>query len=277
MRSKGREPRRTIMTTMSTQPDRTRWNVDIARQLQASHRLALRYGLQPADADDVCQDLAHVLLTGTALPSTIRSPGGWLYRTAVNLIIDRRRRAKTARQRTLPLAPDLRDDGDDLSPDVNAARRDEYRKLMQALRSLRRDERLILQQRYFDDMSPPAIATSLGLPLRTVERRLAQAKTALKRSLKERLVGPNDDPPHARNLRSSLRTSTRVLRPHPYFPARPSLETNLPLDGLTRSLPSSTFVRRSTGPSARTEPSVSNTTSPRATSLPSGSRSSWVG
>lgn len=156
------------------------WGHILEGHLAAICKVALRHGLQPADAEDACQTAACKALE--AGPSTIRNLPGWLYRVAVNAVLDQSRRNNRLRDRFVPLQPQILVPSRDALPHLSIVDKDDRRQLQQCLSRLRPEERAILKLRYFRELSLRQVALRLQTPLRTVERRLAQARSHLKKS-----------------------------------------------------------------------------------------------
>src|ERR1700689_3869781 len=62
----------------------------------------------PAEAEDILQDVFYEFVEAYRLPEPIEQAGAWLYRVARNRIIDRFRKK---REVTLPEVPDDTDEG----------------------------------------------------------------------------------------------------------------------------------------------------------------------
>jgi len=104
----------------------------------------------------------------------MRSPAGWTFTVARNLL--RRAARRAARERSL--APPPASVVPDTDPD-----------LWEAVRGLPRRERELVALRYVGGLSEPEIAATLGLAAGTVARGLHDARARLHRTL-----APEEDP-----------------------------------------------------------------------------------
>ena len=139
---------------------------------------------KPAEADlqDVLQDVAAALVCHiheVRDPNTFR---GWLRILARNTAVSTGRRATLQRRTFEPLAPDTPQRPDphaDRVPERLDARRKTERTLA-AMSQLTPDERECLLLRAMQGLSQAAIAQKLGVPITTVESRLARARRRLR-------------------------------------------------------------------------------------------------
>jgi RNA polymerase sigma-70 factor (ECF subfamily) len=103
----------------------------------------------------------------------MRSPTGWTFAVARNLV--RRSRRRAARERLAAPAPEL------VAPEIDFA-------IWDAVRSLPKRERELVALRYVAGLTEPEIGSALGLAVGTVSRGLHDARTRL-----ERLLTPEKD------------------------------------------------------------------------------------
>src|SRR5262252_10729139 len=129
------------------------------------------------DADDLVQDVAvQALQRSPARGGDLR---GWLVRIAQRLA-GRRRRAKMRRERhESRLAAPEPAPGSDRLPE----HRDSVRALTDALLALPAPYQRVLLLRYFEDLTPTAIAQRTAEPLATVKSRLQRGLTLLRERL----------------------------------------------------------------------------------------------
>lgn len=151
------------------------------------YRLLLRMLRNPAEAEDVAQD---VFVSAFKALDSFRGDSAlstWLYRIAQNHGKNRikylaRRTRDTAR------APIPRDEGtpgnsahgpEDAQPDSTALAHEAERHIDQALRMLDEEQRELLALRDVEHLSYDEIVQLTGLPLGTVKSRLHRARLAL--------------------------------------------------------------------------------------------------
>jgi RNA polymerase sigma-70 factor (ECF subfamily) len=146
----------------------------------------------PLDAEDVVQETflrAWRGLAGFRAESSLKT---WLYAIALNRI--RARRGALARFRTVfggadsrgadadfSLVDGLADTG--LSPEENAARAEERRRLRKAILVLPEEFRLAVVLRDLEGLSYEEVAAVLSIPVGTVRSRLARGRALLVESL----------------------------------------------------------------------------------------------
>jgi RNA polymerase sigma-70 factor (ECF subfamily) len=116
----------------------------------------------------------------------------WIYRIVINQARNRqrwwRRRHKSEQvslDQHVLLHGDLRQPGDDSSPDRAFARKQLAERLWAALDRLPFDQRTVIVLREVDGLSYDDIAFSLGVAVGTVKSRLTRARQTLRRQLQE--------------------------------------------------------------------------------------------
>jgi RNA polymerase sigma-70 factor (ECF subfamily) len=147
------------------------------RQLLRLHqdrvfRIALRFTGDPAEAEELAQDV-FVKLHG-ALPQ-IQTPAHlvhWLLRTVSHRCIDRQRHARR-RPRLIPIDA-LPDAGNAPAPDPGGDPLANAR-LHRLLHDLAPDARAVVLLRYQEDQDPTEIATALGMSVNTVKSHLRRS------------------------------------------------------------------------------------------------------
>ena len=151
------------------------------------YRLLLRMLRNPAEAEDVAQD---VFVSAFKALDTFRGDSAlstWLYRIAQN---QARNRIKYLARRTRDTGrtPIGRDEGtpgnsaqgpEDAHPDTSALAHEAERHLEQALAQLDDDQRELIELRDAEHLSYEEIVQLTGLPLGTVKSRLHRARLAL--------------------------------------------------------------------------------------------------
>ncbi len=144
----------------------------------------------PADADDVVQDVLAELVEAWRLPEPIDQVGAWLLRVARNRIIDRFRKKK---ELPLPVATADNDDNwlQDLLPDPSASPEAAYARnvllaeLEAALDELPAEQRAVFVAHELDGRTFAELAQETGTNLNTL---LARKRYAVAH-LRERLLG----------------------------------------------------------------------------------------
>lgn len=139
----------------------------------------------PEDALDVAQEAflsAWQALDGFKGGSRFYT---WLYRIAMNLAIDLRRRHKPTG--SLDLADDDAtqppDPAEDADPHVALERDEEVRRVRQALLAVSEEHRMVLILKDFEGMKYEEIAEVLSVPIGTVRSRLHRARLDLRHVL----------------------------------------------------------------------------------------------
>ena len=172
-------------------PDVERLLVSFAPRV---YGLLVRMVGRPDVAEDLMQE---TLLRAFRSMDTYRPEGrfrAWIFRIAVNLARDWIRRRP--RERAAPLGDDSDESAPgmtpaaDSPPDADARRREQARRVEQALARLPNADREVLLMRYYGDLTFKAIARATGEPLGTV---LARSHRALKK-LGDMFPGEHNEP-----------------------------------------------------------------------------------
>jgi len=134
--------------------------------------MAYRYASNPSEAEDIAQD---ALLRAWRRRSTLREPE----RRTQWLATIVRNEAFRQHARVRPIPTDLVEN--EAVEDEAVLATVELADLRQALRQLSETDRDLLELRYRDDLTQPAIARKLGIPEGTVKVRLHRARKKLRR------------------------------------------------------------------------------------------------
>jgi len=127
-------------------------------------------------ADDAAQETWLKALQQAQAPGLFDGLGrGWLGTVARNSVLQALRGAQRRlhREQAVARGVALDDAGFDADPDLRA-------RLLAAVQQLPADYRAVVQQRFFEDRMPVAIADALGLPIETVRTRLRRALERLR-------------------------------------------------------------------------------------------------
>jgi len=167
--------------------------------LVAAHRdSALRVATvvlgHASGADDVVQDATTRAWRGIATVHGERGFRPWYLHVVANTARnDRRSRHRRA---ALAVRAAGQRAGEPISPEDAAIGDDERRSVIAAMNRLRRDDRLVIALRHFEQLSEAEIADVLHCPVGTVKSRLSRAMGRLRQALDPEL-GP--DPGGARS------------------------------------------------------------------------------
>ncbi len=130
--------------------------------------LFIRNGMSAAQAEDILQDTMLSVWRKAAQFDPARAQvSGWIYQVARNRQIDIIRKEKR------PIPEALKMD-DTTEPDASdaVALEQETRKLRDALNSLPKDQRVVLEKAYLGELTHKDIQTETGLPLGTIKSRI---------------------------------------------------------------------------------------------------------
>lgn len=162
------------------------------RHLNRVYALVYHYVGEAEEARDLTQEVfvrayAHIRsFRGQSAFTT------WLYRIAVNVCLEQRR--KFARRRSHAAFVPLEDADQTLSAEDEAGpmealeRRDTMEKVQQAVSALPEAHRIVVSLRYFEGLSCKEIAEILECPVGTVNSRLHYAMEKLRALLQEHLA-----------------------------------------------------------------------------------------
>ncbi len=157
------------------------------------YTLLLRMTRNTVDADDLTMETFVKAFMQLHRYSPTGTFSSWLYAIGVNTYIDHLRRQ---RLQTVPLSNAARDaEGDAIeyqipsnqpNPEEAIIRMERDEALKAIVAQLKEPYRVIVQMRYYEDMSYEEIATKLQIPMGTVKIRLMRAKELLAATVKER-------------------------------------------------------------------------------------------
>lgn len=161
--------------------DRAAFGELVRSEQRGVFAVAVRIVGNREDAEDVVQDTFVRAWKSLRQFDETRSVGPWLRTIAVNraltLVGARQRRGTEELTDTHPWSGP--------SPQDDAERRERDRRIRVALDSLPEEQRAVLALRAGEDLSYEEIAAALGIPIGTVMSRLARAREAMRRRMKQ--------------------------------------------------------------------------------------------
>jgi RNA polymerase sigma factor (sigma-70 family) len=135
-----------------------------------------------ADAEDVAQSLFLRLAT---IDRPVADVGSYLHRAAVNGALDLLRRRKTALTEPLDAGAEIASSGFGSSPEADASSKELRRLLRLAISELPARAAEMFTLRYLEDMGNREIAAAMGTSQAVVAVTLHNARSRLKKRLKE--------------------------------------------------------------------------------------------
>ena len=136
-----------------------------------------------ADAEDVAQDAfvkAYYALDRFRTGAPFRP---WLLRIVANEAINRRKAAGRRPTVGLSVVEDRASGDTALSPEASALARERREVVLEALRRMREEDRLVIAYRYFFELSEVEMADALGVARGTVKSRLSRAIVRLREAM----------------------------------------------------------------------------------------------
>ena len=158
------------------------------RHYRRLYRLSLSYLRNADDALDAVQETFVKAFQNAGRWDGSADAGPWLSRIAINVAIDRYRRARRRQATFSPLGETDHDEtmaGGEPSPERHALGSEVGRRIASALRGLPEKQRAVFVLRHYQEMSLQEIGESLGMRLGTVKSNLHRAVYRLR----ERLEG----------------------------------------------------------------------------------------
>jgi RNA polymerase sigma factor (sigma-70 family) len=163
----------------SPSPRRELWTAYVAKRSDLVRFFAARLGSHAA-AEDLIQDL-FLRIETLEIQAPIDNPSAFLYRTAVNLMLDRLRgeRRTNVRDRAWHDSRRIRvggaDVADEPSPEQATESRERMRRLVAAVEHLPPHTRRAFELHKFDGHSHAETARILGVSRKTVEKQVSAA------------------------------------------------------------------------------------------------------
>jgi RNA polymerase sigma-70 factor, ECF subfamily len=165
----------------------------VERYQEVAFRVAYLILGDAAEAEDATQEAfikAYYGLPGFHRGAAFRP---WLLRIVANHARNQRRAGGRRGALALRVSADERASGDAApSPEASALAEERRQALLQAVRSLRDDDRLVVAYRYFFDLSEAEMAGALGCARGTVKSRLSRALGRLREAVAGLGIGEAD-------------------------------------------------------------------------------------
>lgn len=156
----------------------------VERYQEVAFRIAYLILGDAAEAEDATQEAfvkAYYALPRFHSGAAFRP---WLLRIVANQARNQRRAGGRRGALALRVSADERPSGDAApSPEAGALAEEQRQVLLQAVRGLRDDDRLVVAYRYFFDLSEVEMAGALGCARGTVKSRLSRALVRLRESV----------------------------------------------------------------------------------------------
>lgn len=162
--------------------DRERaWRALFDGHYQRVYRLALRFGVGPAEAEDVVQRAFLIAIKRIDEVDDVRDPAAWLRGITVRVVAHHRRWRRLREAKRWLLRDTQRDDArEPVTPERHTAAAQEAALTRVVLGQMTRKLREVLVLCDIEDCRPAEAAEVLGIPVNTVRsrRRLARARFA---------------------------------------------------------------------------------------------------
>ena len=163
--------------------DQESFGILVGRYEKLVAGVAWRYGTRSEEIEDVVSEVFIKTYSNLHRYRPEHAFSTWLYRLAVNHVLDRARRARKERGRT-EMPEQLADDAIDQDRDLESRERTALlRKAMEDLRPRYREAMFLV---YVEGMKLDEAARVLGLPQGTIKTRLMRGRQALRRILLQR-------------------------------------------------------------------------------------------
>jgi RNA polymerase sigma-70 factor, ECF subfamily len=176
----GRPTEDAVLVERSRNGDQDAYAELVTRYQAIAARTAYVITGTAADAEDVAQDAfvkAYYALDRFRAGAPFRP---WLLRIVANEAINRRKAAGRRPTVGLSVVEDRASGDTALSPEASALARERRELVLDALRQMREEDRLVIAYRYFFDLSEVEMADALGVARGTVKSRLSRAIARLR-------------------------------------------------------------------------------------------------
>ena len=179
----GRPTEDAVLVERSRNGDQDAYGELVTRYQAIAARTAYVITGTAADAEDVAQDAfvkAYYALDRFRSGAPFRP---WLLRIVANEAINRRKAAGRRPTVGLSVVEDRASGDTALSPEASALARERREVVLEALRQMREEDRLVIAYRYFFDLSEVEMAEALGVARGTVKSRLSRAIARLRAAM----------------------------------------------------------------------------------------------
>ena len=179
----GRPTEDAVLVERSRNGDRDAYGELVTRYQAIAARTAYVITGTAADAEDVAQDAfvkAYYALDRFRSGAPFRP---WLLRIVANEAINRRKAAGRRPTVGLSVVEDRASGDTALSPEASALARERRELVLDALRNMREEDRLVIAYRYFFDLTEVEMAEALGVARGTVKSRLSRAIARLRTAM----------------------------------------------------------------------------------------------
>jgi RNA polymerase sigma factor (sigma-70 family) len=176
----GRPTEDAVLVERSRNGDQDAYAELVTRYQAIAARTAYVITGTAADAEDVAQDAfvkAYYALDRFHAGAPFRP---WLLRIVANEAINRRKAAGRRPTVGLSVVEDRASGDTALSPEASALARERRELVLDALRQMSAEDRLVIAYRYFFDLSEIEMADALGVARGTVKSRLSRAIARLR-------------------------------------------------------------------------------------------------
>ena len=176
----GRPTEDAVLVERSRSGDQDAYAELVTRYQAIAARTAYVITGTASDAEDVAQDAfvkAYYALDRFREGAPFRP---WLLRIVANEAINRRKAAGRRPTVGLSVVEDRASGDTALSPEASALARERRELVLDALRQMREEDRLVIAYRYFFDLSEIEMAEALGVARGTVKSRLSRAIARLR-------------------------------------------------------------------------------------------------
>ena len=157
----------------------------VQRYQQMAFRTAYVITGSAADAEDAAQDAFVKAYRALATFRAGAEPRPWLLRIVANEARNRVRSSGRRHQVELRLADHSRPGGAAPSPEAAVVAVEDSKRLLALVNALSEEDRLVIANRYFLELSGEETATALGIPEGTVKSRLSRALGRLRALVEE--------------------------------------------------------------------------------------------
>ncbi len=154
-------------------------------------RVLARAGVRDADLKDALQEVFIVVAGKLDQLDDDAKPTTWLYGIAIRVAANQRRKVQRKREDLTAEHDESITTDERGNPEESAVRAEAREQLAELLEGLTSDQRVVFEMFELEEMTCPAIADALGIPLGTTYTRLRAARAALAAKVAE--LGSSDE------------------------------------------------------------------------------------